>query len=118
MSDCHAMGAVTQTCLALAVVPYSAEESITEDTLISMLSGASDILETDECELVGGHTCEGAELSLGFAVNGFASDASKLLRKCGGRVGDKIVLTKPIGTGAIFAANMRAKSKSVFVNDA
>lgn len=118
MSDCHAMGAMTQNCLALAVVPYSAEEAITEDTLISMLSGASDVLTFDNCELVGGHTCEGAELALGFSVNGYIDDAAKLLRKNGGRIGDKIVITKPIGTGAIFAADMRAQSKSVFVEEA
>lgn len=118
MSDCHAMGASTQTCLALAVVPYSAEESITEDTLVSMLSGASDVLEADHCDLVGGHTCEGAELALGFAVNGYIDDASRLLRKRGGKVGDKIILTKPIGTGAIFAADMRAESKSIYVKEA
>jgi len=119
LSDCHAMGAQAQTVLALAVVPFAAVESITESTLVDMLSGASDVLEDEEnCELAGGHTCEGAELSLGFAVNGFIDDPSLLLRKRGGRVGDKIVLTKPIGTGALFAADMRARCEGVWVQEA
>lgn len=73
LSDCHAMGAVATTALALAVCLYAANESITEDTLFHMLAGATDALQEDGCRLVGGHTCEGAELGLGFAVNGCAS---------------------------------------------
>eukprot|EP00978_Attheya_sp_CCMP212_P012181 scaffold30309_cov58-Attheya_sp.AAC.3 len=111
LSDCHAMGAQAQTALALAVVPYAADEAITESTLIDMLSGASDALGADDCELVGGHTCEGAELALGFSVSGYIDDPTKLFRKQGGKVGDKIVLTKPIGTGALFASDMRGKCK-------
>ena len=118
LSDCHAMGASAQTALALAVVPYSANEDITECTLIDMLSGASDVLEQEHCTLSGGHTCEGAELALGFSVNGFIRDPSAILRKRGGRVGDLIVLTKPIGTGALFAADMRAKCKGECVEEA
>jgi len=118
LSDCHAMGANAQTALALAVVPYAAVESITESTLLSMLSGASDALESDGCDLVGGHTCEGAELALGFSVNGYVKDPTKLFRKRGGKIGDKIVLTKPIGTGALFAADMRVKCKGPHVESA
>ena len=108
LSDCHAMLAQPSTALALAVAPYAASENITMDTLVQMLSGASDALKEDGCKLVGGHTCEGAELSLGFAVNGFVKK-EKVKRKRGGNIGDKIVLTKPIGTGALFAAEMRGK---------
>ncbi len=118
LSDCHAMGAKAQTALALAVVQFAANEAITERTLVDMLSGASDILDADDCELAGGHTCEGAEQALGFAVSGFIDDPSKLLRKRGGKIGDKIVLTKAIGTGALFAADMRAKCHGQFVEEA
>lgn len=93
MSDCHAMGAIRKNCLALAVMPYSAEEAITEDTLTSMLDGASEVLEMNNWSLVGGHTYGGAELALGFAVNRYIDTPLKLLKKSGGRVGDKIVIT-------------------------
>ncbi|GMI33512.1 hypothetical protein TeGR_g14049 [Tetraparma gracilis] len=109
LSDCHAMGAVATTALALAVCLYAANESITEDTLFHMLAGATDALQEDGCRLVGGHTCEGAELGLGFAVNGYLDEGQVVMKKLGGKVGDKIVLTKPIGTGACFASEMRGK---------
>jgi selenide,water dikinase len=118
LSDCHAMGVASQTALALAVVKFSANEEMTERTLVDMLSGASDVLDEEGCELVGGHTCEGAEQALGFTVSGFISDTSDLLRKRGGRIGDKIILTKAIGTGAIFAADMRTKCEGVLVQEA
>ena len=118
LSDCHAMGAKAQTALALAIVKFAAFESMTECNLIDMLSGACDILDDEGCELVGGHTCEGAEVALGFSINGFIEDPSKLLRKRGGMIGDKIVLTKPIGSGATFASDMRYQCNGEFVNEA
>ena len=98
--------------------PYSAVEAITENTLIDMLSGASDALEADGCSLSGGHTCEGVDLALGFSVSSYVKDTSILLRKSGGKVGDKIVLTKPLGIGSIFAANMRYQCRGTYVSEA
>lgn len=118
LSDVHAMGANAQTALALAVVPFAADEEITECTLLELLSGASDILQDENVQIVGGHTCEGEELACGFAIQGFTSTPEKLLRKRGGKPGDKIVLTKPLGTGALFAADMRAKCKGEYVLEA
>ena len=118
LSDVHAMGARAHTALALAVVPFAADEEITESTLLELLSGASDIFQDENVSIVGGHTCEGSELACGFAIQGFTATPEKLLRKRGGRVGDKIVVTKPIGTGALFAADMRAKSKGDYVMEA
>lgn len=118
LSDCHAMGADAHSALALAVVNFSANESITESTLIDMLSGASDIFDEEKCELSGGHTCEGSEQALGFSITGFVQNPSHLLKKRGGKVGDKIILTKPIGTGALFAAEMRAKCHGEHVEEA
>ena len=118
LSDCHAMGTQPSTALALAVVPFSATEEITEETLITMLSGANDVLSNENCQLVGGHTCEGTECALGFAVNAYISAESKIWQKKGGVVGDSIILTKPIGTGAVFAAEMRAMCRADHVEEA
>lgn len=60
---------------------------------------------------MGGHTCEGKELSLGFAVNGYLPKSFRPITKKGGEPGDFIILTKRIGTGALFASEMRGKCK-------
>ena len=118
LSDCHAMGAQASTALALCVCQYAGNEAVTEDTLTQMLAGANEALKEDGCRLVGGHTCEGMELGLGFAVNGFVSPTQKVLRKRGGGVGDKIVLTKALGTGATFASEMRGGCDGAFRDEA
>eukprot|EP00955_Chlamydomonas_euryale_P069500 360473-Chlamydomonas_euryale.AAC.1 len=53
-----------------------------EDDLMQMLSGALSVLDEAKCELVGGHTCEGDECSLGFAVHGDVEE-ERVMRKGG-----------------------------------
>ncbi len=62
--DCHAMGAQAQTALAVAVVPFGLDSKM-EEELFQMLAGAFPVLQEAGCALVGGHTCEGQEASLG-----------------------------------------------------
>lgn len=58
------MGARATSALAIAVVPYGLERKV-EGTLHQMLAGALRTLRAAGCGLIGGHTCEGTELSLG-----------------------------------------------------
>ena len=116
LSDCHAMGAQPITALAIAVVPF-AVESVVEETLFQMMSGALDALSEVGCVLIGGHTCEGSEQSLGFAING-SVEKSRVLQKGGMKPGEKLVLTKAIGTGTLFAAHMRVQAEGRWIASA
>ncbi len=104
LGDLYAMGAEPQTALALATLPFAPEDKLERD-LEAMMRGALEVLDAAGCALVGGHTGEGAELSLGFALDGHG-DAERLTGKDGLETGDRLVLTKPVGTGAILAAHM------------
>ncbi|MBD3618651.1 MAG: selenide, water dikinase SelD [Chromatiales bacterium] len=116
LGDIFAMGAEAQSALAIATVPYG-REHIVEQTLAEVMSGALDTLAPTGAVLAGGHSSEGAELAFGLTVNGLiAKDA--LLRKGGMHPGDALILTKPIGTGTLFAAEMRGKAKGRWVDGA
>lgn len=116
LGDVYAMGAEPQSVLAIATVPY-AREKIVEETLYEVLAGAMKTLEPTGAVLVGGHSAEGAELSFGLTVNGLV-DPNNVLRKEGLVAGNVLILTKPIGTGTLFAADMRRKAKGRWVSAA
>ena len=113
LGDVYAMGGEPQTALAIATVPYGLESKVEAD-LSAMITGANEVLREARCALVGGHSSEGAELALGFAVNGLVP-AAAALRKDGLTPGDGLILTKPLGTGTLLAADMRGRAKARWV---
>jgi len=113
LGDVWAMGAKPVSALALAVVPLMADRLVTEE-LTQLMSGAIEVLNESGCALVGGHTCEGPELALGFSVTGEVAEAG-VMSKGGLRSGQALVLTKPLGTGTLLAAAMQGKAKGRWV---
>ena len=116
LNDLYAMGAEPLFALANAVLPPAAA-SVQEDELFQALSGAVATLGADGAELAGGHSSEGPGLALGFAVTGHLP-AGKAIAKRGLEAGDALILTKPIGSGALFAAAMRRAAKASWLDGA
>src|SRR5262249_25169854 len=79
-----------------------------------MVTGANVVLREACCALAGGHTRQGAELAVGFAAKGLVP-AATAVRKGGLKPGDGLILTKPLGTGTLLAADMRGKAKARWV---
>ena len=109
LNDLFAMGARPTFALALATVPTMAGPMMEED-LFQMMAGALAVLRRHGVDLVGGHSAEGVELGIAFSVVGVLDGPA--LAKDGLQPGNKLVLTKPIGTGALLAAAMQGRAQA------
>ncbi len=116
LSDIFAMGAESQSAMAIATIPYGIENQI-EDQLFQTMSGALAVLNASNTALVGGHSSEGAELSFGLSVTGLAN-REQVMQKSGMQAGNVLILTKALGTGTLFAADMRLKAKGRWIDAA
>ena len=102
LGDIWAMGAQPQVALAQVILPRLSAP-LQARTLAEVMGGAGSVFATAGADVVGGHTSQGGELTLGFTVTGLASHA---LTKAGAKAGDALILTKPLGSGTILAAEM------------
>ena len=116
LNDLFAMNTVPQTAMAMVTIPYGSP-TIVEETLYQLLSGALQVLGESATQLVGGHTTEGAELAFGLSCQGFIQP-EKIWRKSGLMSDQALILTKPIGTGVLFAADMRLQAKGRWIDSA
>ena len=113
MGDLYAMGAAPWCALAAVTLPHGPRDK-TEELLAQAMAGVVAVLDRDGATLVGGHTAEGAELTLSLTVNGLV-EPGDVRRKGGLRPGDALILTKPLGTGTLFAADMRGRAKGRWI---
>lgn len=105
LSDLFAMNATPHSAQLLLQLPVL-RPRLQQRDLQQILLGVRHELEAHGATLAGGHTLEAESLQIGLTVNAFCVPAA-LLRKRGVRAGDKLVLTKPLGTGVVYAAAMR-----------
>jgi len=100
LSDVYAMGAVPLTAMNIVGFPVKRMEI---GVLTEILRGGLDKLKEARTALVGGHSVEDAELKYGLSVTGIVHP-DKVLTSLGARAGDRLVLTKPLGTGIVCTA--------------
>lgn len=116
LSDIYAMGGVAKTA-QVGLTLGAANKKIQQEDIFQLMSGVLDILTKSAVSLVGGHTGEGTELAISIAVQGEVA-LEQVLRKQLTKPENRLILTKPIGTGAIFAANMLAQANGKLVDQA
>jgi selenide,water dikinase len=100
LSDVYAMGGVPKTAMNLVAFPAKEMEI---SILRRIIEGGLDKMREAGVVLVGGHTVDDTELKYGLSVTGFVHPYRVLLKK-NLKVGDRLILTKPLGTGIISTA--------------
>jgi selenide,water dikinase len=113
-SDVYAKGGRPRFALAWVTLP-EADGTRAADTLAQVMAGARTALDPLGVSLVGGHTTTGMELSVGFAVTGALARGEALLGLAGLAPGDRLILTKPLGTGVLLAADMQARARGAWI---
>jgi len=115
LGDLHAMGVDAHSALVIANVVYGSELKQSQD-LFQLMSGVQETLLQNETLLVGGHSGEASQMSCGLSVNGFAR-AEDLMLKAGLQPDDLMILTRPLGSGVLFAADMQGKARGAWIDE-
>jgi len=99
LSDIYAMGGTPISSLQLISWP---REDLSFEILSEVIKGGLEIMQTAGCNIIGGHSIDDKEPKYGFAVTGIINDV--IYKKRNLQVGDKLFLTKPLGSGIISSA--------------
>lgn len=100
LSDIYAMGGIPKTAMNIVAFPA---KSLDISVLRAVIEGGLDKIREAGAVLVGGHTVEDGELKYGLSVTGYINP-ERVLTKRNLQVGDRLVLTKPVGTGIVATA--------------
>jgi len=100
LSDIYAMGGIPKTAMNLVGFPL---KQMDISILRQIIQGGLDKMKEADVVLIGGHSVEDSELKYGLSVTGFVHP-DRILTKRNLSVGDRLVLTKPLGTGVINTA--------------
>jgi selenide,water dikinase len=112
LGDIWAMGAAPQAATATVILPRISPD-LQRRTLDEIMTTAAEAMREAGAEIVGGHTSIGDEMTIGFSVTGLLERDPITL--AGGRPGDALILTKPLGSGIIMAAEMAGRAKGAWV---
>ncbi len=115
LGDVWAMGAAPQAATISLILPRQSE-TLQRRTLTEVMAVATEVMTAAGAAIVGGHTTMGEEFTIGFSVTGLCeADPVTLV---GARAGDALILTKPIGSGVLMAAEMAGRAKGADVQAA
>jgi selenide, water dikinase len=103
LSDVYAMNGRPITALNIAAFP---DDELPLEILGEIIRGASERVALAGAVTLGGHTVRDSEIKFGLSVTGLV-DPAELLTNAGARIGDLLVLTKPLGTGFVTTAAKR-----------
>lgn len=115
LGDVWAMGAEPQVATANLILPRLSPD-LQERTLTEIMWAAAQVMRAAGADIVGGHTSIGDELSIGFTVTGLCPRPPVTL--AGALPGDVLILTKPIGSGVLMAAEMAGEAEGDWVAEA
>jgi selenide,water dikinase len=113
LSDVYAMGGRPLTALAIAGFPKDLATSV----LATIFAGGVEMLQRAGVALLGGHTVQDQEIKFGYAVTGQVHP-DRIWANAGARPGDRVFLTKPLGTGIIATALKSGRAPDVAVESA
>lgn len=102
LNDVYAMGGTPISALSIVCYPQKGDWEV----LGKILLGGQKAMNAENVVVIGGHSVDDAEMKFGYAVTGVI-DPNKVIRNSGAKPGDVLILTKPIGTGAINTAVKR-----------
>lgn len=114
LSDVYAMGGQPVTALAIAAFP---QDGLDTDEIAAIFRGGFDKLREAGVALLGGHTVQDREIKFGYAVTG-AVDPDRILTNAGAKPGDRLILTKPLGTGIVGTAIKFGRAPQAVVDQA
>ena len=114
LSDVYAMGGRPKTCMAILAAPLATMEP---SVIQEVLQGACDVIAKAGASLVGGHSIDDDTLKFGLSVTGTVHPDKVWINQAA-LVGDKLILTKPLGTGTICAGIKRQAYGEEAVSDA
>jgi len=100
VSDVYAMGGRPLTALSIAAFP---DHDFPMEWAAAIVRGGQAALRRAGCVLLGGHSIRDPEIKFGYAITGLV-DPERMITNAGGRAGDVLVLTKPLGTGIVATA--------------